>query len=64
MKQLINQTFNSVELHIWQDESGEWRCRVTGPDESRTVNLGDQAALSTFIADQIDEFVAEYEQRG
>ena len=52
---------DSVELHIWREESGVWRCRVLTPAGVHTVRLDDQAALNAYIAGQIDVFVREYE---
>jgi hypothetical protein len=61
MEWQIEQTASSVELHIWREENGSWRCRVMSPAGVHTVRLDDQAALSTYIAGQIDMFVKEYE---
>jgi hypothetical protein len=52
---------DGVELRIWRDERGTWRCRVLTPNGVHTVRLDDQAALSAYIANQIDVFVREYE---
>jgi len=52
---------SSVELRIWREDGGEWRCRVLTPGGVYTVRLDDQAALNAYIAGQIDMFVREYE---
>jgi|RhiMetdeSRZDD1v2_1073273.scaffolds.fasta_scaffold1006346_1 hypothetical protein len=61
MERQIELGTNSVELRIWREEGGAWRCRVLTPDGMHTVRLDDQAALSAYIAGQIDVFVREYE---
>jgi hypothetical protein len=61
MERQIEQGTSSVELRIWREESGTWRCRVLTPDGIHTVRLDDQAALSAYIAGQIEVFVREYE---
>jgi hypothetical protein len=61
MEQQIEQGAGSVELRIWREESGAWRCRVLTPVGIHTVRLDDQAALSAYIAGQIDAFVRQYE---
>jgi hypothetical protein len=55
------QIMDGVELQIWREESGVWRCRVLTPAGVHTVRLDDQAALNAYIAGQIDVFVKEYE---
>jgi hypothetical protein len=61
MERQIEQGTGTVELRIWREESGTWRCRVLTPVGIHTVRLDDQAALSAYIASQIDAFVREYE---
>jgi hypothetical protein len=61
MEWQIEQDASSVELRIWREEGGSWRCRVLTSDGFYTVRLDDQAALSAYIAGQIDVFVKEYE---
>ncbi len=61
MERQIEQGTSIVELRIWREESGTWRCRVLTPDGIHTVRLDDQAALSAYIAGQIEVFVKEYE---
>jgi hypothetical protein len=61
MEQQIQPGMGSVELRIWREEGGAWRCRVLTPTGVHTVRLDDQAALSAYIAGQIDVFVKEYE---
>ena len=61
MERQIEQGVDSVELHIWREESGAWRCRVLTPAGVHTVRLDDQVALNAYIASQIDVFVREYE---
>jgi len=61
MDRQIDQAVNGVELHIWRDDTGAWRCRVLTPVSSHTVRLDNQAALSAYIVSQIDMFVEESE---
>ena len=61
MEWQIEQDASSVELHIWREEGGSWRCQVMTSDGIHTVRLDDQAALSAYIAGQIDVFIKEYE---
>jgi hypothetical protein len=61
MERQIEQGADSVELRIWREEGGAWRCRVLTPTGVHTVRLDDQVALSAYIAGQIDVFVREYE---
>ena len=61
MQQQIDRGPDSVELRIWREDGGAWRCRVLTPDGVHTVRLDDQAALSAYIAGQIDIFVREHE---
>jgi hypothetical protein len=61
MERQTEQGAGTVELRIWREESGTWRCRVLTPSGIHTVRLDDQAALSAYIAGQIDVFVREYE---
>lgn len=61
MNQHIDQAAKSVELRIWREDNGVWRCRVMTPTGSHTVRLDDQSALSAYIAGQIDMFVEEFE---
>jgi hypothetical protein len=61
MDQQNDQAMRSVELHIWREECGAWRCLVQTPTSSRTVQLDNQSALSAYIAGQIDMFVDEAE---
>src|SRR5262249_19102392 len=56
-----DQGTSSVELHIWREEGGVWRCDVLTPEGNHTVRLNDQAALSAYIAGHIDMFVEEFE---
>jgi hypothetical protein len=60
-KYLMEQLLSSVELSIWREEGGAWRCRVLTPAGLHTVRLDDQAALNAYIADQIDGFIETYE---
>ena len=61
MERQIEQGAGTVELRIWREESGVWRCRVLTPTGTHTVRLDDQAALNAYIAGQIDVFVRDYE---
>ena len=62
MDQQNDQEMRSVELHIWRDEGGAWRCLVQTPAGSHTAQLDNQPALSAYIANQIDMFVDLAEQ--
>jgi hypothetical protein len=61
MERQTEQGADSVELRIWREESGAWRCRVLTPAGVHTVRLDDQSALNAYIAGQIDIFIREYE---
>ena len=61
MDRQSDQAASSVELHVWREESGGWRCHVLTPAGSQIIQLDDQSALSAYIAGQIDMFVEEYE---
>jgi hypothetical protein len=58
---LMEQLTNSVELRIWREEGGTWRCRVLTPSGFHSVRLDDQAALNAYISSQIDMFIKAYE---
>jgi len=64
MEQRIEQDLRGVELQIWREDGGAWRCRVLTTEGDHVIHLDDQAALSTYIASQIDLFVGEYERAG
>jgi hypothetical protein len=61
MDRQTNQTRPSVELHIWREERGAWRCQKLTPAGDQITQLDDQSALNAYIAGQIDMFVEECE---
>ena len=61
-QQREKQELSSVTLQIWHDIQGAWQCRISTEDGDQIVHLDDQAALSSYIAHQIDVFITEYER--
>jgi len=61
MDRQVDQPMSGVELRIWREDGGTWRCRVLTPSGFHTVRLDDQDELSAYIAGQIDIFVKEHE---
>ncbi len=61
MDRQVDQPMSGVELRIWREDGGGWRCRVLTPSGFHTVRLDDQDTLSAYIAGQIDIFVKEHE---
>jgi hypothetical protein len=58
----MNQPGERVELQIWREEGedGVWRCRVLTPGALHTVRLDNDAALSAYVAGQIDLLIERY----